>query len=595
MKADWWPKAFAHIDEEQPFATEDVIIAETGSYKNQAFRVLSTGLISEDQLKVIKAENINFDIHVNGTYPPDPLTKDSVFTPEFRIETFGEVEGFGVLEDLEPLIVSWTSRSNKTLIWPDQGFLMTYGLIPRIISEDEIHWDRLEDPPHHGAVKMTPVSIYDSIINCSRAYITVKRDFLKDYSTLRGKVIIQLYFETGEFEIDDEIADIIKERTLKTFPDRGFLFTKSRNGKYIGEVRGFRVLTGPGESPISSGRWDYGELTWPGIDKPITHDGRSWAKQEYYVYVHDTVLADYEGRQEYDIYPESGGVSYSKGQWTVTECDRIGRNIIRIKLRKMYEGAPPLVVKHWNKYAVDPPQEDIKTLPSQQNIAKRAKAIVFAYISFGEKLAGLISSITEKPVILKELIKFDRQTLEYNGWWKGPNIEPITRHIPLKMNKEEFLDRCESLYSLIGEGLSEKLIRGALTELKIDRRLIEIGREQIKGYRSIKLLDTLLELVNVSNETGLDLVNDSEAILAEWTPNEKQSKLSSLFSLNELRQLAVHGRDSGSDKKLKDNLCNFDITLNSTTHGYGEACDRVYDKLSETLSRLGGILSGSPE
>jgi len=72
------------------------------------------------------------------------------------------------------------------------------------------------------------------------------------------------------------------------------------------------------------------------------------------IYVRDSVLTLYEGRPEFTIHPESGSVSRGN-QWSVSPTRRVGRDLIAVDLKKLYEGTPPETVRHWHAEAVPPP------------------------------------------------------------------------------------------------------------------------------------------------------------------------------------------------------------------------------------------------
>ena len=89
---------------------------------------------------------IGHEITTSGPHP-SPSKGSFVYKPEFSIWSGGYVsEGF------EPLVVAWTT-GNRTVLLPDQGFLMTYGLVPRTVKSkhgDAIHWDDLQRPLYAG-------------------------------------------------------------------------------------------------------------------------------------------------------------------------------------------------------------------------------------------------------------------------------------------------------------------------------------------------------------------------------------------------------------------------------------------------------------
>src|SRR5512132_1068873 len=88
-------------------------------------------------------------------------------------------------------------------------------------------------------------------------------------------------------------------------------------------------------------------LVWPGVEGPVSNCvARSLRLGDGYVYVEDSVLADFEGRPEFSIYPESGSVGHGT-QWSVSGV-RVGRNLIRLELKRLYEEARPDIVRHWH-------------------------------------------------------------------------------------------------------------------------------------------------------------------------------------------------------------------------------------------------------
>lgn len=123
-------------------------------------------------------------------------------------------------------------------------------------------------------------------------------------------------------------------------------------------------------------------LAWPGIDKPVTNSVARGLGTSDYIYVNDAVLANFEGRPEFIIHPESGLVSHGT-QWSVGNCIRIGRDLIRLELKKLYEQAPPEIIRHWHDFAVAPvPMSAYPAILDQPNIATRAKDLTFAVVSF---------------------------------------------------------------------------------------------------------------------------------------------------------------------------------------------------------------------
>jgi hypothetical protein len=75
-------------------------------------------------------------------------------------------------------------------------------------------------------------------------------------------------------------------------------------------------------------------------------------------------------------------------------CSRVGRNLIRLELKKLYEGIPAPVTRHWHKFAVEPPPAGAYPgILYEPNIGKRAKALTYAIVRVGENLATLAQAL----------------------------------------------------------------------------------------------------------------------------------------------------------------------------------------------------------
>jgi hypothetical protein len=158
------------------------------------------------------------------------------------------------------------------------------------------------------------------------------------------------------------------------------------------QVWGARLVALPKDTPISADPLDEEGLNWPGIDKPVTNELAETLGMDY-VYVDDSILGEYESKPGFEVYPESGGVGQGT-QWSVGFCQRVGRNTIRLEVKKLYEGARPAVVRLWNKFAVEPvPQAAYPAILDAPNIAKRAKTVTYAVVGLEEALSQMADAV----------------------------------------------------------------------------------------------------------------------------------------------------------------------------------------------------------
>jgi len=291
---------------ELPLESELVVVAEISRpWGERSYRHLYTALVPTGLVTSITATPVQIGSEVRATGPHPaarPSSEDPWYSPRFYIDAGGLIP-----RDFEPLCVAWSS-ANHTYLSPDQGFLMTYGLIPRTVTTElgqEIRWD---DPstPRYDVVISLPVSIYD-FPAISPAYVKIHRDYLQDYSALRGLSLVQVYYVEAWQDPPSDMENFYQlhggDRVY--LPGRMLrIYRQEGPTSFLAQVWGSRELITPSISPITEGRWDYGELTWPGIDKPVTEDLASSPGLPH-AYVTDAVLGRYEGRPEFKIHPES--------------------------------------------------------------------------------------------------------------------------------------------------------------------------------------------------------------------------------------------------------------------------------------------------
>lgn len=568
---NWHPKVFEQYKDSLFRRTEYTItsLIENENY-NEKYHF--TALIDTSKIESLTPDKIGIIPTSSGPHPflPD---KGSEYTPLFWIHS--QAENL----EIEPLIICYESN-NKTVIWPDQGFLMTYGLIPRFQKEgSEIIWDEPK-LPEPEIIKCIPISEY-TWGNSNAAEILIKSKYLSDYSTLRNRIIIQLFYEKLNCHYDDEIQSLLeKEKYLEIKTnDRLFRFQKGYNdNQFVAEISGFKILFKPGEAPITSGRWEYGELSWPGIEKPVTEDFALGTNPMTRVFVSDSVLETFEGKKDFEINPESGSVTYSN-QWSVGFCYRVGRNIISIELKKMYEGVPPEIVKLWHSHSVPPPDKEYY---NTKNISIFARELLTAYLNLGKSLSKNISIILGVEVTQKDIIGLDEKELEYYGWTSNSFIEVITRRISEHMNKDQFLQRCKYLNILLVEGLSEKHLRKSLLKYGIENKVIE-------KYKSIKLLELMVELKIISNKTGLEFTKSFAGIIERLDYYKLNDYLKEFSALNALRQLSSHKIESVNNGNFNLALKTFQIDLSSVEKSFMNAIESVYDKLTSSLIQINEI------
>src|SRR5690606_35359927 len=91
-----------------------------------------------------------FKGHDSDSNGPHPSAGVGEYEPSFWVFTDGTV-------DFEPLAIRWDSGGMEVVL-PDQGLLMTYGLVPRYTQDQVVHWDDLEAPQRDRILADTSTS-----------------------------------------------------------------------------------------------------------------------------------------------------------------------------------------------------------------------------------------------------------------------------------------------------------------------------------------------------------------------------------------------------------------------------------------------------
>jgi len=344
------------------------------------------------------------------------------------------------------------------------------------------------------------------------------------------------------------------------------------------QVWGARVVALPGALPISDNDLEKNGLLWPGFKEPLKDADAMRMSAADVVYVNDAVLGAYEGRSEFRINPKSGSVTFGT-QWSVAFCDRVGRDLIQLEIKKLYEGVPPHVTREWHRHAAAPPsKEALQRMQKERNVGIRASEVVYTTTALGESLARLAGDASLPGLQSEDFVGLRRKALDYQGWWSFPHLEPIGRHIPANMTEDDFLNRCMELNKIVTEGLSEK-------DLRLILRAIGVPPEPLEKLRALKLFDCIVRMAQLAEKTGLDLTIQGKEV---WRRLEKDGTiparpLDHLFALYDLRVLAGH-KSSNRHAEVLEQLKRFGVFPSKDGSGYGHILDHVYDEVIGDLT-----------
>ena len=316
---------------------------------------------------------------------------------------------------------------------------------------------------------------------------------------------------------------------------------------------------------------------WKGIDGLVTEWRARHGMPFEYVYVSDKVLALYEADEDYEVYPLSGSVSY-RNQWAVTHCERVGKNAIKIEIKKLYEGNRHTVIDYWNQFSIYPSE-----IVEGENIALKSERLVKKFFLFGRILADLSNRLFEFSYSSKDLIGLDEEHIEYTGWSEFPEFNAIAQYVDLKsFSKEQFISRCKKLYILLGENLKEKPLRKIVD-------MLGFPVSETEKFKSIKLLELIIAYLKITEESGLHPVHNKETLVERVLENKNFNALLELSAVNSIRQLDAH-KANDSKARLHRALMGLGVQPNTISNNYADAIWRVYDSIDEMFIDLNMFL-----
>lgn len=579
---DYWPKAVAHLRE--PYddgASDHVIIAEVNEAPHNGYkgvRIVSTALIPLGLVYEVLSAPGGIGHEVRSWGPQPCVDEGQIYDTTFWIDGRN-----GHNERFQTLINSWKRHDREVLV-PDNVLLMTYGLVPRHLADGTVCWD---DPhgPIYDVLRVKSHINYGDKTGNPLGLITIRRDYLEDFCHLKACAPVVVYYEE-RFSSDDETFEPAlngREGDQFELPGRLLGMAVLNDGYHaaapqMSRVWGTRLVFLPQARPITDAKDP--ELTWPDGTEPMNYQRASmkWV----YGYVRDEVLKEYETSAEFQIHPESGGVSYG-GWWGTSRTNRMGRDHIRLELKKLYEGCPPHVIAHWHRFAV--PQmvaERDHAAHGNRNIATRAKNVLEAYLALTKALVCLADH-TGMDYAQDDIGTLTSAEVAYGGWWAPAVMRPLYAVAPLAVSREQFLERGVSLFKLL------ELLKPAA--LRTIARQLRVPKEQIKEFASLKLLACICQLATIAKKQGHSLSEDPDAVVPRWSSKEEVPVLQSLFALNRLRVSQAHTPGNEREAKISSAAAIFGIDVKATASGWGHAIDVLYDRLSDDLSEIARLIS----
>lgn len=474
------------------------------------------------------------------------------------------------------VVASWGDSSFYTFCLAEKVW-MTLGLTPRCIGNDKqrLVYDAL-NIPEFDIVEGEVSSEYQWNLKRNVCW-KMSNEYLRRYLWLRGAIGVRVFFYEAQLEDTPSLREALNGSTHVVLkPTSGPQWYELDLREHKDGILLQLWASVEAVQPELCEEQDAEALIWSEGGEPMTYARANAIRDNRCVYLDDRFLEKYEQSSFYDTTPVKMygrwlcSPSY-KGQWSFTDCRRIGRNLIRVEMRELYKPKPGREIVHSHNYVVNPNVVE-KSDFNEEHIVIKVEKLLSALLRFGKGLSALGETVGQL-YSAEELTGFDQVELDSNGWLHYPALSRLAQVAPLNMTQQMFLSRCKNIHEML-----QKIPNGFLKSLL---RHAGCPNAEIKGLGSLKLLQSLLNILEALNteHESVDCFK-SENAPVKW--KERNDKLAPLFLNNELRIADAHD----AIKKCIDALQGLGFDTASLSVGYGRALDFVLDEISEAISHV---------
>lgn len=479
------------------------------------------------------------------------------------------------------MVASWGTGSFYTFNLAEKVW-MTLGLSPRCIGND--HQRMIYDDLALPEVGVAGGEISSEYYWKSSRNIkwSMRNDYFRKYLWLRSARAVRSIYYRARLPEHPVIRGLMGPQShVLLKPETGPVWYELDLRMHLGHLLMQVWLCLEAAGPELCPQPSPDGLVWPGTTRPMTHDLANSLTSGGEVYLDDGFLDRYEQSAFYDAVPSRlDGVwhcspSY-KGQWAFSECVRVGRNMISVPMRQLYNAIPDREILRAYEYALDP--DAISHLDiTAEHIVSKTQRLLDQILMLGDNMSALAQSvgIHDDP---EQLTGFSRQKLRANGWDDYPNLSKLAQVAPLAMTQQAFLSRCKQIHEIL-----QNVPNGTV------KKLLEKAGCPKKDVQPLALLKCLQGLLNVLQRLNADQESlesfASSAVPEGWSANNPA--MAPLFLNYDLRIADAHdtvGKCIGTLQAM-----GFDTAhLND---GYGLALDFVMDGVIDSIAQLNAQLT----
>jgi len=478
------------------------------------------------------------------------------------------------------VVAAWGNGSFYTFNLAEKVW-MTLGLTPRCVGNDDqrLVYDDL-DLPEFGVAEGEVSSDYHWNLRRTVSW-RISNEYLRRYLWLRGARGVRVFYYSAQLSDVPEIRTIMGgESHVVRKPAEGVVWyeldIREHKGGLLLQLWASVEAVMPELCPEQTAEG----IQWPGDDQTMTHARANALVDQNPVYLDDRFLQKYEQSAFYDSTPTHVwghwycSPSY-RGQWSFTECRRIGRNLIQVPMRELYKPKPDREIVLARSFAVDPAHLAHMDL-NEEHVAAKVQRLLDVLLRLGDGLSALGATMGLRKSAA-ELTGFDRAEVAANGWLAYPALSRLAQVAPLDMTQQMFLARCKSLHEVwqrVPNGYLKSLLEHA-----------GCPRAAIRELGSLKLLQVLLNIIgrlNAHEEASDAFVSGKEP--EGW--GDRNEALAPLFLNNDLRIADAHETMEQCLTTLQ--RLGFDIA--NVNAGYGRALDFVMDGVITSLGTVATVI-----
>lgn len=493
----------------------------------------------------------------------------------------GCAAGFGPsVSGYDYVVAAWGDGSFYTFNLAEKVW-MTLGLTPRCVGNDQqrLVYDDLK-LPEFGVADGEVSGDYQWNLQRNISW-RMSNEYLRRYLWLRGARGVRAFYYDAQLPDSPALRAVMNGEThVSLTPTEGVAWyeldiREHRRGLLL-QVWASVEAVMPELCPERTAE----NIVWPGDAEPMSRARAAALREHEPVYLDDRFLEKYELSTFYDTTPVHMGAHWYcspsyRGQWSFTECRRVGRNLIKVPMREMYKPKPEREIVHARSFAIDPADLAHFDL-HEEHIVAQTQRLLEALLVLGDQLSKLGASVGLNKSSA-ELVGFDLSEIQANGWMDYPVLRRLAQVAPLNMPQQTFLSRCKSLHEV-----SQRIPDGYLKSL-----LIHAGcpRPAVNELRTLKLLQallTIIEKLNVQEEA-------SDAFRSAQEPEgwkDSNAAMAPLFLNNDLRIADAH--EAMGDCLTTLRSLGFDTA--NVNDGYGRALDFVMDGVITALATVGNAI-----